>query len=355
MLLHRLTNVLKISASYVISRMTRRVFHWGKPIAVSIEPTNSCNLHCPECPSGSGELTRPRGVMSMETFRSVINQLSPQLTYLTLYFQGEPFMNSMFHEMTKVARSKNVFVSSSTNGHFLTPEVARKTVESGLNRLIVSLDGTDQTAYESYRIGGSYEKVIKGITNLVEARKVLHSNHPQVILQFLVLSTNEHQISAVKRLGKSLGVDKVELKSAQFYDYRYGNPLIPKNRKYTRYERVQNLGSAASPEKSARLDPHQPETKTPRFRDDEFRLRNSLPRHCFRMWSGCVFTWDGKVVPCCFDKDAKNPLGDLNEQTFTGIWNSKRYDQFRQQILDHRENIEICRNCSEGMGVTKIW
>ena len=105
LLLTRIENAILITFSYVISRLTRRVFHQGKPLAVSIEPTNSCNLHCPECPSGLRELTRARGMMTMGTFRSIIDQLSPELTWLTLYFQGEPTMNSRFTEMVKYARS----------------------------------------------------------------------------------------------------------------------------------------------------------------------------------------------------------------------------------------------------------
>lgn len=339
MLLYRLTNVIKISAGYVVSRITRRVIHLGKPIAISIEPTNTCNLHCPECPSGLRELTRPGGMMSLETFRSVIDQLSPQLSYLTLYFQGEPFLNGRFSDMVKYARSKNIFVGSSTNGHFLSSDTARRTVESGLNRLIISLDGTSQTTYASYRIGGSFEQVTQGIKNLVQAKKELNSGTPKIIIQFLVLKSNEHQIEEVIQLGKSLGVDKVELKSAQFYDYKQGNPLMPDNAKYSRYQK----------------SPRHHVTTAPRQNNTTYRLKNNFPRHCFRMWSGCVITWDGKVVPCCYDKDAEHQLGDLTKQSFMEIWKNYKYHDFRKQILSHREKIDICQNCTEGMGISAIW
>jgi radical SAM protein with 4Fe4S-binding SPASM domain len=70
------------------------------------------------------------------------------------------------------------------------------------------------------------------------------------------------------------------------------------------------------------------------------------------MWSGCVITWDGKVVPCCFDKDAKHQLGDLKTQSFRQLWKSKLYQSFRTSILKSRKEIDICQNCSEG---TKVW
>jgi radical SAM protein with 4Fe4S-binding SPASM domain len=330
----RVLNAGKIVAGYLLSRISRAVIHYGKPLSVSIEPTNKCNLHCPECPSGMKELTRPRGNMEMDLFRSIMDQLSPELSYLTLYFQGEPYMNSHFTEMVRYARSKKIYVTSSTNGHFMTREMARKTVESGLNRLIVSLDGTDQTAYESYRVGGSLEQVTRGISQLVEVKREMNSSHPRIIVQFLVLKSNEHQVEAVKKLGRSLGVDKVELKSAQFYAFKQGNPLMPVNLKYARYRRI---GQQDGEQKG------------------KFILKNSFPSHCFRMWSGCVITWDGEVVPCCYDKDATHSFGNIGRQPFTSIWRSKSYDDFRRQILHHREKIAICQNCTEGMGFSAVW
>jgi radical SAM protein with 4Fe4S-binding SPASM domain len=309
--------------------------HVGHPLAVSIEPTNACNLHCPECPSGMNQLMRQRGSMKIELFRSVIDQLSPALTYLTLYFQGEPYLNPRFTDFVQYARSKHIFVSTSTNGHFLDREQAETTVQSGLNRLIISVDGTDQNTYAAYRIGGSLEKVIEGIRHLSEARVKLGRANPEIIVQCLVLKSNEHQLTEVKRLGKEWGADKVELKSAQFNQFEYGNPLMTENQRYSRYSAA-NSGSGSGPA-------------------SKYRIRNTLPRHCFRMWSSCVITWDGKVVPCCFDKDATHPMGDLMQQPFSKIWRSIKYNEFRQRILSEREKIEICRNCTEGTGLSRFF
>jgi radical SAM protein with 4Fe4S-binding SPASM domain len=70
------------------------------------------------------------------------------------------------------------------------------------------------------------------------------------------------------------------------------------------------------------------------------------------MWSGCVITWDGKIVPCCFDKDASHQLGSISEQTFSSIWKSNEYAHFRKSVLSNRKEIDICKNCSEG---SKVW
>ena len=332
LLLIRSQNLLKIVAGYLISRISGNVIHWGNPLAASIEPDNSCNLRCPECPGGMKELTRPRGLMPPELFHSVIGQLLPTLTYLTLYFQGEPYLSKHLFDFIVLARSKKIFVATSTNGHFLDEVAVQHTINSGLNRLIISLDGANQQSYEAYRQGGDFEKVISGIRLLVSEKKRLKKGTPEIILQCLVLKSNEHQLKEIRKLGKDLGVDKIAFKTAQFNDYEHGNPLMPENTKYARYRK-----------KVIKPPVHLSTGSTVQ----QYTIKNNLPNFCFRMWSSCVITWDGKVVPCCYDKDAIHVMGDLGKQTFGEIWRSQRYDDFRKGILEHRKSIDICSNCSQ--------
>ncbi len=317
-------NLLKLLSGYFLSRLMCRVIHWGNPVSLTIEPTNFCNLHCPECPSGINLLTRDRGIMDPALFQNLIDQIYSTLYYLNLYFQGEPYIFPQFTEMVRVAKSKKIYVSTSTNGHFLTPENVRTTLESELDKLIISLDGDDSGTYEQYRAGGNFNEVITGIKEIVNQKKTRGSKKLKVILQFLVLKSNQHQVKHIRQLGKDLGVDKVELKTAQFYDFKQGNPLMPDGR-FSRYKKI-------------KTDPE----SHPRY-----EIRNPLPNHCFRMWSSCVVTWDGVVVPCCFDKDAKYRMGNVKEQAFVKIWKNEAYREFRKNILSSRKSIDICMNCTE--------
>lgn len=88
------------------------------------------------------------------------------------------------------------------------------------------------------------------------------------------------------------------------------------------------------------------------MKDGSYRFKYKTADHCWRMWSGSVITWDGKVVPCCFDKDASHQLGALSDKSFNEIWQSELYRAFRAQVLKARNDIEICKNCSEG---AKVW
>lgn len=321
----RFTNLLKVYASYFLSKWTKTPRQWGKPIAIAIEPTTACNLGCPECPSGLKQFTRATGNLKEEFFAKVINEVAKETMYLTFYFQGEPYINPNFLDMVALANRKKVYTTTSTNAHFLTEENAKKTIESGLDRLIISIDGTTQETYENYRVYGKLDKVIEGTKNIVKWKKQLKSKTPHVIFQFLVVKPNEHQIEEVYQLAKELGVDEVKLKTAQVYDYKNGNPLIPDNEKYSRYKKQG---------------------------DGTYELKNSLENNCWKLWHSCVVTWDGKVIPCCFDKDATHQLGDLQQHSFDEIWTGENYQRFRKQLFTGRKEIDICKNCSEG---TKVW
>jgi radical SAM protein with 4Fe4S-binding SPASM domain len=323
----RFWNGLKVLMSYQLSRFTSAPVQWGMPVSVSFEPTTSCNLRCPECPSGLRSFSRPTGMLRKDFFRETIDDIYKELLYLIFYFQGEPYLNPDFLEMVKYASGKGIYTATSTNAHYLTDENARKTVESGLDRLIISIDGTTQEVYQQYRVGGNLNKVLEGAKNIVKWKKALNSKTPFVFFQFLVVRPNEHQIADIKKLAKEIGVDEVRFKTAQVYDYENDpNGLIPVNEKYSRYKK-NTAGTHIA--------------------------KNKLANHCWKLWHANVITFDGLVVPCCFDKDAMHQLGNLKNESFKNIWKNSNYKQFRSELMNSRKNIDICANCSEGISVWK--
>ena len=277
----RMFNAAGVKMSFWRSKWFKNARVNGYPISLTIEPTTACNLGCPECPSGLKQFTRPEGNIKEEFYRKIIDQVAGHSFYLNFYFQGEPYINPKFLDMVSYANGKRMYTATSTNAHFLTPENAKKTIESGLSRLTISIDGTTQETYESYRKNGSLDKVIEGTKNIMIAKRKLNAKAPYVIFQFLVVKPNEHQIEDAKKLASELGVDEIRFKTAQVYNFKNGNPLIPSIEKYSRYKKQA---------------------------DGTYRIKNKLLNECWRLWSSCVITWDGKVVPCCFDKDATHQL-----------------------------------------------
>jgi radical SAM protein with 4Fe4S-binding SPASM domain len=320
----RVLNATKIVAGYYLTRWTGRPFTWGKPFTVSFEPTTACNLRCPECPSGLRQFTRPTGNLRADFFRRTLDEIADHLIYLIFYFQGEPYINPSFLDMVAEAHARGVYTITSTNGHFLNDANAKRTIESGLDRLIISVDGTTQEVYEQYRKAGNLETVLQGARNLVKWKRQLNSPTPHLIFQFLVVGPNEHQMEEVVRLADEIGIDEVKFKTAQLYDYEHGNPLMPANEAYARYYRKAN---------------------------GTYGIKNKLSNHCWKLWHSCVITWDGLVAPCCFDKDVTHRLGDLKEASLTEVWRGSAYDDFRAKLLRGRSEIDICKNCTEGCEV----
>ncbi len=308
--LKRLWNIVLIQLSYYLTRLTKRTIHWGNPFSISIEPTTSCNLRCPECPSGLRQFSRNTGMLSLDLYQKILKEIGDYLMYMILYFQGEPYLNPSFFDFVKLAKEKRIYTATSTNAHYLSEENARKTIEAGLDRLIISLDGIGQEEYSTYRVGGRYERVLEGIKNVVKIKRELKSKTPFIIVQFIVFKSNEHQLDEVRKICKNLGVDELQFKTAQFYNYEKGNPLMPSIDKYSRYRELS---------------------------DGTFTFKNKLANKCYRMWSSCVITWDGLTVPCCFDKDADYQLGNLQENSFTNVWKGKLYNDFRTKVFTQKK------------------
>ena len=322
---NKVLNFFKLTFGFYYSRLINKPKQFALPFSVSIEPTTSCNLRCPQCPSGLREFTRATGMLEYSFFEKTIIQLKNHLHSLTFYFQGEPYLNPDFLKMVELANKHKIYTITSTNAHYLNEENAINTVKSKLDKLIISVDGITQEVYEQYRIGGNIDKVIEGTKEILKQKKRLNSNLPHVVWQFVVFKPNEHQIEAVKKLGRELGVNEVKIKTAQIYDFENGSNLIPEQSQYSRYRKNEK---------------------------GNYVIKNKLLNQCWRMWQGCVITWDGKIVPCCFDKDAKHKLGNLKLQNFKDVWFSTEYNHFRKSILKVRSKIDICNNCTEG---TKVW
>jgi radical SAM protein with 4Fe4S-binding SPASM domain len=295
------------------------------PISLSIEPTTSCNLGCPECPSGLKIFHRPTGQLLPSDFAKWLPQFQNHAMWVNFYFQGEPFLNKHIFALIRQAAEVKLYTCVSTNGHFLNEFNVASILDSGLNMLIISIDGVTQHTYENYRIHGSLRTVTEGAKRLVNARNSRHSKHLKIVFQFLVTGANEHEIEDVKKLALDIGVDELRFKTTQVYDFKNGNKLIPKNEKYSRYVRLS---------------------------DGSYKVKNSMDRHCWRMWSGAVITWNGHVVPCCFDKDAEHSMGNVNDTPLRKIWNDTSYQKFRAALFKSRSSHAICTNCSEG---TKVW
>jgi radical SAM protein with 4Fe4S-binding SPASM domain len=265
-------------------------------------------------------ITRPKGKLSIETFSTLLNNFGAQLQYLTLYLQGEPLMNRDFCEMVKIARARNIFVFTSTNAHHITPQTAKEICLSGLNHILISLDGTTQETYETYRKGGSFDTVTEGIRNLIHARNELKTCNPFIEIQFIIFRHNQHQINDIKLLSKQLMVDRLSFKSAQIYELNEAEKFVPQQSTKVRYQKNQS---------------------------GHWSLKKLPDNRCKRLWTTSSITWDGKMIPCCYDKNAQFEMGLPATQSIAELWNSQKINAFRKTVLKNQSSIEMCSNCGD--------
>ncbi len=316
---HRLLNTAMIYFSYYLSLLTRKPIVWGLPPSIMFEPTNICNLRCPLCPSGNQTLRRPRGYMDLQIFRKVVDELYRYSTMLILWNQGEPFLHKDFLEMVRYASDKKLFTMVSTNANIDMD--ADAIVRSGLDSMIISLDGATQATYNKYRVNGNIENVWKNVKNILEARDRIGSSTPLIHLQFLVLRHNEHEIDKIKLLAKEMNVDQLILKTAQIYEKSDIDEFLPLNPKYRRYK----------------------------INSGEFELKFGIRNRCRRLWTSPVVNWDGSIGICCYDKDIEHKVGNVSQNSLASIWKNASYMSFRKRVLENRKAISICRNCGEGV------
>lgn len=210
----------------------------------------------------------------------------------------------------------------STNGTRLAnPAFADELIKSGLWRLVISLDGASESTYRVYRQKGLFNRVLKGIQQAVEIKRKRGLAFPEIIIQFLVMKHNEHEMEAVKKLGQNLGVDKVIFKSPQIYDFQNAEEILPADSRFRRYEKV----------------------------NGRYQLKGSFSGYCKKLWIGSIITQNGQVIPCCFDKDASYVLGDLASNSLVEIRFNSASKKFRQTVIQNRSRVPICQNCSEGL------
>ncbi|MBO7481571.1 MAG: SPASM domain-containing protein [Bacteroidales bacterium] len=321
----RLKNIRYISLSKVwnilrLQKFYRKAKHGNfsakvpPPSFANYEPTNTCNLACEMCPSGKGMLKRPRGTADMEIYRKFITENRHTLINIMLHFQGEPLMFKQLGDMISFARQNRIHTMFSTNGQLLAQNIdlirnARP------DHIIVSLDGLADETYTKYRVGGKVQNVFNGLEKLSQLPS---EERPYIELQFLVFSHNEHEIPNLQKLKKKYRIDKITLKSAQIYD-KSQVEFLPKDKKYSRYY----------------------------INNGNFQLKKSLYNHCKRLIFGTTICFDGRVVPCCFDKDADHEFGNISNLSLSEIRNSENFRNFVKQVFTQRNGISICNNCTE--------
>ena len=297
----------------------------GLPVHLTIEPTNICNLRCPVCETGAGILNRPKGHMSLDAFKEILDKVGEQVNTLLFYYMGEPFLNKDAYAMIRHATDKGIYVSACTNGETLNPfELAR----SGLSEISFQIGGLTQETHEQYRVGGNLGRTLDNLAKVNEL-KIRGLINTKIQVGFIVMKHNEHEVEKAKKELKELGADEILTISPCVRTIEQGKQFLPTNDKYWYYDRKWFIHNTLVPRKI----PH---------------------NRCWWIYYSTVVLWTGEVVPCCRDACGKHVMGNLLEQSMEEIWNGEKYRGFRRTVSKAQIRIDLCRLCS-GYGVPRLY
>jgi MoaA/NifB/PqqE/SkfB family radical SAM enzyme len=168
-------------------------YSFGKPMSLLFDPSSICNLHCPLCPTGQGRTERTKTITRLSDYKKVIDDLKKYLFFVHITNWGEPLVNPELVKMIAYANKNNIDTVLYTNLTLLKTRAAAALVRSGLNEIIVSIDGATERTYAKYRIGGNFNQVLSNLKLLVAIKKK-YSSRIIIKWQFLVSSQNEQEL-----------------------------------------------------------------------------------------------------------------------------------------------------------------
>ncbi len=293
----------------------------GYPYMAHISPAGVCNLRCSICPAHE-PATKGKEMLPFATFKKLIDEIGDYLIYIILWSWGEPFLNPEIYRLISYAREKNILTVTSSNLNRFSPGEAAQLVDSGLDALIIALDGASEETYNQYRRGGSVRKVVENTRLIVEEKRKKKSDKPFLNLRMVVSKFNEHEIEALRALGKEIGVDMVSFKAFSTRQPGYASPEL--DRKYA------------------------PENKFFRWYDylpDYTVSRRPKKYRCKFPWTKPTLFADGEILSCEFDFRYDYSFGNLNQQSFREIWFGPKAKEFRRRFRKNRDEIAFCRDC----------
>ncbi|HOT43695.1 MAG TPA: SPASM domain-containing protein [Spirochaetota bacterium] len=277
----------------------------------NIELTNYCPMKCIMCPR-TNNMTRDRGYMELDLFEKAIDEISllpppPEGEIVWLHHFGESLMHRDFGRCIAYASGHGIRTGLSINPIMLTDEIIEDLVMSELSVLYISLDGHDDESFRRIRgIPDAYELSRERLQKFLKI-KIGRGCPITVILSMVDFEMNRASIDTARnRWEATPGIDRFLAKSFTTWD-----------------------GSAADVSQYASVG----------STVDRSRVRCSWP------FERMTITWDGDVVPCCFDYDKKYVLGSLRTMTLAEIWTGEPLRRLRDEFITNRVVNRLCANC----------
>jgi radical SAM protein with 4Fe4S-binding SPASM domain len=249
-------------------------------------------------------MKREKGMMDFATFKKIIDESRGKLEFTYLHLFGESLLHPDLFKMIRYCKDAGIFTGLATNATILDEKKSQRIINSGLDFLVISFDGTSKETYEMIRRGGSFERTRKNIATFLGIR----SSRPHTVIQMIYMKGTEDKVGEYIRSWNSYNVDGIRVKPLQTWSGEI--------------ESISTLSTSSNEKKQ-------------------------LATPCDRLWRHLCILWDGTVVPCEFDFDKIYPLGNVKKESLSGIWNGERIINLRKMHLaGKRTDIDLCKSCT---------
>lgn len=293
------------------------------PLTVfNIELTNRCPFKCIMC-ARTNNMTRPQGLMDFSLFRKIIDEYveeNPKQAMTAdcwLHHFGESLVHPEFDRFVAYASTRGVFTALSLNPLMLKRPTALALLRARPSKLYLSIDGHDDDSFERIRgVKDAYGPSVRNLLDFLDLKKSFGSK-VQVWVSMIHFEQNRESIERTRDFWSKLdGVDVFMAKEFVTWD---GNAPDVNRLDVNRLSQNRLEGRELPPAKD--------------------RVTCRFP------WTRLTVTWDGDVVPCCYDYDKRLILGNAASQSLKQIWNGEPMRRLRREFLDNRVSNPLCRNC----------
>jgi MoaA/NifB/PqqE/SkfB family radical SAM enzyme len=273
---------------------------------ISIDSSTICQLNCPICCTGKGDLKNNiigKGYLKFKLFKKIVDN-NPTIKNIELANRGESFLNPEINKIINYGfkNKVNLTLDTGTNLNLITDDTINILIKNKFKRLVISIDGTTNEVYKKYRINGSFEKVIKNINKINYYKKKYNSKYPKLIWQFIVFKHNIHQLKTAKIMAKNLNM-KFKIRLSYQKEKWKG-----KNKKYIRNK------------------------------------HGLLP--CSQLFFSPQINWDGALLGCCNNRF--DNYGNVFKTSLKECLQSKKYKNLKKMILGRTKNKKelFCNKCN---------
>lgn len=324
-LLHILEGNFSKPLHFLIAGLKHKFFNY--PYLAIIETENYCNIRCPTCTAPHNKIYRKKELMSFDNFEKVIDNIKDSVHVVLLYNSGEPLLHPDICRMINYAHKNNLYTMISTNATLLDEKMTKGLFTSGLDEILLCLDGVTKESYEPFRLGANFETVMKNIKHFCQQKQNLGLRKPFIELQFILNKLNQNEVKNIKELAKELKVDRMHVKTFSLSEYAYSK------------EEIKKLSEKFYPDTKE----YRQKVRYSRKQDGLLKIKKSLPR-CSLVSSQFVVLVDGRISMCCYDLNGKYVYGSALNKKAKDVWFSPKAKSVRK--LAENRKYPLCQVCS---------